>query len=252
MRMHADLCGFIKPGSGTTLFLTKECNKKTFTRNNPLHVKTNTNICPRRAQKTNKGQDAPDRKGLSFGLRKHHKVLKPRGHTMHQHRTLVYRSPRGGVVEGSFGLIHVHASIGLPLAAHGNPTGIHYTGAHNIFSLGRSGNGRSMHFLGRGRNCQSFSGFKFFRIHLEATLEGEKLKISGWKKEKRITRDWLNHHPPTHSTHSLSPLVVSSGYSGFLHQKTHLSWYEKGSIKVRKQYRTIEYRNIEYRTVLLA
>ena len=48
--------------------------------------------------------------------------------------------------------------------AHGNTTGIHYIGARNIFSLGRSGNGNSMDFLGRGRNCQqNFSGFKFFR-----------------------------------------------------------------------------------------
>ena len=74
--------------------------------------------------------------------------------------------------------------IGLPLAAHGNPTGIHYTGERNIFSLGGSGNGKSMDFFGRGRNCQqSFSGFK-----VEATLEGEKLQILSRKKEKRITR----------------------------------------------------------------
>ena len=40
-----------------------------------------------------------------------------------------------------------------------------------------------MGFLGRGRNCQqSFSGFKFFRIHLEAE------KFQEGKKEKRITR----------------------------------------------------------------
>ena len=43
-----------------------------------------------------------------------------------------------------------------------------------------------MGFLGRGRNCQqSFSGFKFFRIHLEATLEAEKLKISRRKKREK-------------------------------------------------------------------
>ena len=82
MRMHADLWGFLRPGSGTALFpMEKNALKNNLPRNNPLHVKTNTNICPRRVQKTNKGQDAPDRKGLSFGLRKHHKVLKPRGPT---------------------------------------------------------------------------------------------------------------------------------------------------------------------------
>ena len=69
--------------------------------------------------------------------------------------------------------------VGLPLAAHGKPTGIHYTDAQNIFSLGQSGNGKSMDIFGRGRNCQqSFSGFK-----VEATSEGEKLKISS--REKR-------------------------------------------------------------------
>ena len=51
--------------------------------------------------------------------------------------------------------------VGLPLAAHGNPAGIHYTGARNIFSLDRSGNGKSMDFFGQVRNCrQSFSEFK--------------------------------------------------------------------------------------------
>ena len=79
--------------------------------------------------------------------------------------------------------------LGLPLAAHGNPTGLRYTGERNInlfFSLGRSGNGKSMDFFGRGRNCQqSFSGFK-----VEATLEGEKFHISSRKKGKRITRSF--------------------------------------------------------------
>ena len=71
--------------------------------------------------------------------------------------------------------------VGLPLVAHGNPTGIHFTGKQNIFSLGRSGNGKSMDFLGQVRNCQqSFSGFK-----VEATLEGEKLKISSRKKKRK-------------------------------------------------------------------
>ena len=122
-------------------FSWKKCNKTPSPRNNSLHVKTNTNICPRRFQKRNKGQDALDKKGLSFGLRKHHKVLKPRG---------------------------------LPLAAHRNSTGIHYTGERSIFSLGGSGNGKSMDFFGRGRNYQqSFSGFK-----VDATLEGGKLQIS--------------------------------------------------------------------------
>ena len=91
----------------------------------------------------NKGQDAPDKKGLSLGLQKHHKVLKPRGHTMHQYRTLGYRSPQGGVFEGSLGQAK-YMQIGLPGPTHGNPTGIHYT-----------------YFFGQGRNCQqSFSGFK--------------------------------------------------------------------------------------------
>ena len=41
-------------------------------------------------------------------------------------------------------------------------------------------------FLGRGRNCQqNFSGFKFLRILVEATLEGEKLKISSRKKREK-------------------------------------------------------------------
>ena len=70
--------------------------------------------------------------------------------------------------------------IGLPLAAHGNATGIHYTGQRNIFSLGGSGNGKSVDFFGRQRNCQqSFSGF-----NVEAT-DGEKLKISSRKKERK-------------------------------------------------------------------
>ena len=97
---------------------------------------------------------------------------------MHQYRTLDYRSTQGGVFEGSIGQAK-YMQIGLPLAAHGNPTGIHYTGERNIVSLGGSGIGKSMDVFGRG----SFSGFK-----VEATLEGEKLQISSRKKEKRITR----------------------------------------------------------------
>ena len=72
-------------------------------------------------------------------------------------------------------------SLSLPLAAHGDPTGIHYTGERSIFSLGGSGNGESMDFFGQGRNYQqSFSGFK-----VEATLEGEKLQMSSRKKERK-------------------------------------------------------------------
>ena len=92
---------------------------------------------------------------------------------MHQYRTLVYRSPQGGVLEGSLGQAK-YMLICLPLAAHGNPTGIPYTGQRNIFSLlflfiifiiyllflyiyyfyFLSGHGKSMEFFGRGRNCQ--------------------------------------------------------------------------------------------------
>ena len=50
-----------------------------------------------------------------------------------------------------------------------------------MFSLGGSGNGKSMDFFGRRRNCQqSFSGF-----NVEATLEGEKLHISSRKKRRK-------------------------------------------------------------------
>ena len=41
-------------------FSWKKCNTNPSPRNNHLHVKTNTIICPRRFQKTIKGQDAPD------------------------------------------------------------------------------------------------------------------------------------------------------------------------------------------------
>ena len=158
-------------------FSWKKCNKKKQSpRNNPLHVKTNTNICPQRFQKTIKGQGAPDKTGLSFGLRKHHKVLKPRGLTMQQYRTIVYRSPQGGVFEGSLGQAK-YMQIGLPLVAHGNPTGIHYTGERNIFSLCGSGFGKCMDFLGRGRNCQ------FFRI--QGRSDFRRGEITNFKQEKR-------------------------------------------------------------------
>ena len=89
---------------------------------------------------------------------------------MHQYRTLDYRSPQGGVFEGSLALGQAkYMQVGLPLVAHVNPTGIHYTGERNIFSLGGSGNWKSMDFFGWGKKLpgqQSFSGFK-----VEATLE---------------------------------------------------------------------------------
>ena len=97
---------------------------------------------------------------------------------MHQYRTLVYRSPQGGVFGGSLGQAK-YMQISLPLAAHGWYS--LYRRAKYFYSLGGSGNGKSMDLFGQGRNCQqSFSRFK-----VEATLEGENLQVSSRKKREK-------------------------------------------------------------------
>ena len=69
MKMYADLCSFLKPGSGTALFLMEKFNTKRI-------------IFQEYSQEMNKGQDAPDKKGLSFRPWKYYKVLRPPGHTI--------------------------------------------------------------------------------------------------------------------------------------------------------------------------
>ena len=101
MRMFADLCSFLKPGSGTALFLVEE-------------MQITQISVPGGSRKRLKGRMLLIRKDFPFGLRKHHKVLKPRGLTMHQYRTLVYRSIQGGVFEGSLGQAK-YVQIGLYL-----------------------------------------------------------------------------------------------------------------------------------------
>ena len=77
--------------------------------------------------------------------------------------------------------------------------------------LDQSGNGKSMDFFGRGRNCQqSFSGFK-----VEANLEWEKLKISSrGKREKNhqgLCRLWRSLKNPA-SIWAAPYTVQSLGY----------------------------------------
>ena len=69
--------------------------------------------------------------------------------------------------------------IGLPLAAHGNLTGIRYTGERNIFSLGGSGNGKSMDFFGAGKKLPA----EFFRI--QGRSDFSRGEITNFKQVKK-------------------------------------------------------------------
>ena len=74
--------------------------------------------------------------------------------------------------------------VGLPLAAHGNSTGIHYIGARNSFSF----TGVEMESLWTFLGWDKKRGF-FQDSSIEATLEGEKLKISSRRKREKTHQD---------------------------------------------------------------